>query len=323
MTRRPTAGPVVTTGGAFTPVTTGPRHPVRARPRASVRPEQAAAPGSFRGQSGSAPPRAAPGHARAHGYTHEEPLVRRSPPAGHHRNRLLRLPPRGRRSHHGPPPLPRTGRHVRRLRGTPPRPGIPGRRAPGDRHGRPRRQARRELADHAGDRPVVLYGHCAGSTLAYEVARRLGPARVQALVASSHPAPGSTRREPTWALPRPEFLQQVVRDGYLPEQLLANEELLDIVEPALRADYELLEAHELKLYESGTAEPVAVPTVAVYGREDHTLRPAQAEAWSALTTGPFRAVALPGGHDLPGSNPSGLAAVIRDTRSPLLPAAAR
>lgn len=180
-----------------------------------------------------------------------------------------------------------------------------------------------ELADHAGDRPVVLYGHCAGSTLAYEVARRLGPGRVQALVASSHPAPGSTRREPTWALPRPEFLQQVVRDGYLPEQLLANEELLDIVEPALRADYELLEAHELKLYESGTAEPVAVPTVAVYGREDHTLRPAQAEAWSALTTGPFRVVALPGGHDLPGSNPAGLAAVIRDTQSQLLPAAAR
>ncbi|MFJ8547313.1 thioesterase II family protein [Streptomyces sp. NPDC093586] len=169
-----------------------------------------------------------------------------------------------------------------------------------------------ELLHHAQGRPVVLYGHCAGSTIAYEVARRLDPARVRALVVSSHPAPGSVRREPTWALPRPDFLQQVVRDGYLPSQLLANEELLDIVEPALRADYELIETHELELYERGAAEPVPVPTVAVYGRDDHTVAPAQVDAWSALTTGPFRFVSLPGGHDLPSSHPADLAAAIRE-----------
>lgn len=170
-----------------------------------------------------------------------------------------------------------------------------------------------ELLDHAQGRPVVLYGHCAGSSIAYEVARRLGPATVRALVVSSHPAPGSVRREPTWALPRPDFLRQVVTDGYLPSQLLANEELLDIVEPALRADYELVEAYELELYERGAAEPVAVPTVAVYGRDDHTVDPDRIEAWSALTTGPFRVVSLPGSHDLPSTSPAGLAAVLRET----------
>ncbi|WP_129770068.1 alpha/beta fold hydrolase [Streptomyces sp. L-9-10] len=169
-----------------------------------------------------------------------------------------------------------------------------------------------ELLHHAQGRPVVLYGHCAGSTIAYEVARRLGPARVRALVVSSHPAPGSVRREPTWALPRLDFLQQVVTDGYLPSQLLANEELLDIVEPALRADYELIETYELELYEGGAIEPVQVPTVAVYGRDDHTVAPAQVDAWSALTTGPFRFVSLPGSHDLPSSRPADLAAAIRE-----------
>ncbi|MGP3691597.1 thioesterase II family protein [Streptomyces sp. IBSNAI002] len=167
-----------------------------------------------------------------------------------------------------------------------------------------------ELLRHAEGRPVVLYGHCAGSTIAYEVARRLGPARVRALVVSSNPAPGSVRREPTFALPRPDFLGQVVADGYLPAQLLGNEELLDIVEPALRADYELVETHELELYERGSAEPVAVPTVAVYGSDDHTVERGQLEAWSALTTGPFRVVSLPGGNDLPTSRPADLAAAI-------------
>ncbi|GGY73584.1 thioesterase II family protein [Streptomyces omiyaensis] len=169
-----------------------------------------------------------------------------------------------------------------------------------------------ELLRHAQGRPVVLYGHCAGSAIAYEVARRLGPGRVRALVVSSHPAPGSLRREPTWGLPRPEFLKQVVADGYLPSMLLANEELLDIVEPALRADYRLVEEYELELYERGGADPVAVPTVAVFGRDDHTVEAARIEAWEALTTGPFRLVSLPGGHDLPTARPAELAAAVRE-----------
>ncbi|MFJ8133204.1 thioesterase II family protein [Streptomyces hydrogenans] len=169
-----------------------------------------------------------------------------------------------------------------------------------------------ELLRHAQGRPVVLYGHCAGSAIAYEVARRLDPVLVRALVVSSHPAPGSLRREPTWGLPRPEFLKQVVTDGYLPSVLLANEELLDIIEPALRADYELVEDYELALYEAGAVEPVAVPTVAVHGRDDHTVEAARIEAWAALTTGPFRMLSLPGGHDLPSSHPVELAAAVRE-----------
>ncbi|MEV6173466.1 alpha/beta fold hydrolase [Streptomyces sp. NPDC051954] len=197
---------------------------------------------------------------------------------------------------------------------------LPGRES---RFGEPVETVMHELADkladellhHAQGRPVVLYGHCAGSSIGYEVARRLDPTQVRALVVSSHPAPGSIRREPTWALPRPDFLQQVVTDGYLPSQLLTNEELLDIVEPALRADYELMETYELELYESGAAEPVPVPTVAVHGRDDHTVGLAQVEAWSALTTGPFQVVSVPGGHDLPSSHPADLAAAIREAVS--------
>ena len=168
-----------------------------------------------------------------------------------------------------------------------------------------------ELLRHADGRPVVLYGHCSGSVIAYEVARRLDPAQVRGLVVSSHPAPGSFRREPTWALPRHDFLQQVVTDGYLPPEILADQEWLDIVEPAMRADYELIETYELEVFERGSVARVAAPTMAVFGRDDPTLDPVHIDNWSAFTTGPFQVVSVTGGHDLPRSQPLELAAAIR------------
>ena len=168
-----------------------------------------------------------------------------------------------------------------------------------------------ELLRHARGRPVVLYGHCSGSVIAYEVARRMDPAQVRGLAVSSHPAPGSFRREPTWHLPRREFLKQVVSDGYLPPEILGNDELLDIYEPAIRADYELIETHELELYESGTVARIAAPTVAVFGRDDPSIDPVHIDAWAGLTTGPFRAVSLAGGHNLLLHNVVELASAIR------------
>ncbi|MFJ6666542.1 thioesterase II family protein [Streptomyces sp. NPDC091383] len=168
-----------------------------------------------------------------------------------------------------------------------------------------------ELRRHAGGRRVVLYGHCAGSVIAYEVARRLDAAQLRGLAVSSHQAPGSARREPTWALPRQDFLRQVERDGYLPEDILANRELLEIYEPVVRADYELVETYEWERYGSAPGKPLAAATVAVYGRDDPAIERAHIDAWSGLTTGRFEVVTVAGGHDLLGACPGELADAVR------------
>jgi medium-chain acyl-[acyl-carrier-protein] hydrolase len=169
-----------------------------------------------------------------------------------------------------------------------------------------------ELLRHAQGRAVVLYGHCAGSVIAYEVAQRLGPAQLRGLAISCHPAPQTVRREPSWALPRSDFFQQVVTDGYLPPQILDDTEWLDIVEPAMRADYQLVETYELNLFSSGAPlERISAPVLAVFGRDDHTIDPAHVDAWSAVTTGQFQVESLAGGHDLPRARPAELIAAIR------------
>jgi medium-chain acyl-[acyl-carrier-protein] hydrolase len=168
-----------------------------------------------------------------------------------------------------------------------------------------------ELIRHAQGRPVVLYGHCAGSVIAYEVAKRLDPVQLRGLAVSCHPAPQTVRREPTWALPRRDFFQQVVTDGYLPPEILGDTEWLDIIEPAMRADYQLIETYELDLFTAGPLERIAAPALAVFGRDDHAIDPAHVSAWSAVTTGPFHVESLAGGHDLPRTRPAELAAAIR------------
>jgi medium-chain acyl-[acyl-carrier-protein] hydrolase len=168
-----------------------------------------------------------------------------------------------------------------------------------------------ELRTYAQGRPVVLYGHCAGSVIAYEVARRLDAEQLRGLAVSSHPAPGTFRRDPTWALPREQFLRQVVVDGYLPPEIVADTELLDIYEPAVRADYELVETYEQEMYAAGSAGRIAAPTVAVAGREDRTVDPAHLEAWGGVTSGAFRVVPVPGDQNLLTDRVPELAAAIR------------
>lgn len=162
-----------------------------------------------------------------------------------------------------------------------------------------------QVAAHAGGRRVVFYGHCGGAVFAYETARRLPPGRLAGLVLSAQQAPDRIPPVHTWRLPDDEFLAQVARDGYLPEAVLGQPELRDLVLPALRADYEAIERHEFAV------DPIGAPVLALLGEADHSVAEEDVAAWSRFTTGGFRFALLPGGHNLLLEDPGAVAAVLR------------
>jgi surfactin synthase thioesterase subunit len=168
-----------------------------------------------------------------------------------------------------------------------------------------------QIRAHAGRRPIILYGHSSGAVLAYETAQRLPPDQVMLLVVSAQPAPGHVpgRSTEVWTLPDDEFFAQVVADGYLPEELLAEPELLELVGPALRADYQAVDRHTRSLQ---APEPIAVPIITIRGENDDTVGADDMAGWATVTTREWRLVTLPGGHNLLRDQVTGLAGIICD-----------
>ncbi len=177
----------------------------------------------------------------------------------------------------------------------------------------------REVVRHAGGDSPVLYGHCGGATIAWETARRLQAEHGLdvGLAVSSHPAPGITPREPSWTLPREAFLAQVRADGYLPDGLVAHDEIMAIYEPILRADYQLIEKHELGMAPWDATSPVVQGgALALYGSTDTTLTREQVQAWERLCSEGVDVVELDAGHDLPQEAPDPVAATLVRTFGP-------
>jgi medium-chain acyl-[acyl-carrier-protein] hydrolase len=135
--------------------------------------------------------------------------------------------------------------------------------------------------------PFVVVGHCSGSVLAYEFARRLcaadGP-RPRLLVLSSAEGPRTRRIEepPLHRLSREDLLARVVEYGGMAEQVLEDPELMAIFERILRADYQVVETVE---YSAGL--PLDVPITVLGGRRDRFVSCSSMASWSFETAKEF------------------------------------
>lgn len=163
---------------------------------------------------------------------------------------------------------------------------------------------------HAGGAEIILYGHSSGSVLAYETARALEPRGAILLVVSAQEAPGTAFRTAAgcWDRPDEEFFAQVVADGYLPADLLDAPDILEMVAPALRADYRATHEHL-----TGTVlwTPLASPILTLRGTEDRTVAAEDITAWSALTTAGHTNALIAAGHNLLRDRPAKLADALR------------
>ncbi|MBI1390806.1 MAG: putative thioesterase [bacterium] len=146
------------------------------------------------------------------------------------------------------------------------------------------------------DRPFALFGYSMGAAVAFELTRRLhqrGARLPECVWVCARRSPILPYDEDqTYLLPDPEFRAKLRDLNGTPASVLENEELMEIILPAMRADFELNETYRL----SESVAPVPVPLVALGGLRDGEVSNDQLRAWSALTTGPFRSKQFGGDH---------------------------
>jgi medium-chain acyl-[acyl-carrier-protein] hydrolase len=145
------------------------------------------------------------------------------------------------------------------------------------------------------DRPFALFGHSMGAIISFELARALSAQGYTApalLIASGHRAPQlPDRDQPIYQLPQPLFLERVQRLNGLPNEVAQHVELMDLLMPLLRADFQLVETYAYR-----DAPPLDCPIVALGGVDDPAVHRDELESWRAQTRGNYTLHMFPGDH---------------------------
>jgi medium-chain acyl-[acyl-carrier-protein] hydrolase len=143
------------------------------------------------------------------------------------------------------------------------------------------------------DIPFAFFGHSLGALIAFDLARRVQHERLVHFIPSGSRAPGLPRRLPDiHHFPPREFVRQLQRHyNTLSPQIVREPELLELVLPAIQADFAIFETAE---YHS--APPLACPISAFGGDADRLVAVSDLESWQMETIGAFTTTLFSGGH---------------------------
>ncbi len=148
------------------------------------------------------------------------------------------------------------------------------------------------------DLPYAVLGHSMGATIAIRLALRLeqlGSAVPQRLFLMGCRPPHLPRPKP-WLhqLDDSELADRLRSFGGTPEPVLRHPELMSLLVPILRADFQLIETASLP-----TIQPVASPISAAAGEHDDEVSREDMELWQNYTRSGFLLRSYPGNHFFP------------------------
>lgn len=145
------------------------------------------------------------------------------------------------------------------------------------------------------DAPFAFFGHSMGSIIAFEMARRLRGQygrEPETLFVSGRRAPQAADRSPvTYNLPTNEFINELHKLDGTPKEVLENAELMELMLPLLRADFQLVQT-----YEYCPDIPLKSPIIAYGGLQDSEEIRDLLSLWGEQTSSSFRLHMLPGDH---------------------------
>ncbi|CAM3971828.1 thioesterase II family protein [Kibdelosporangium persicum] len=143
------------------------------------------------------------------------------------------------------------------------------------------------------DKPLTVFGHSMGASVAFELVRRLEDAGVRptALFASGRRAPSRNRDERVHTLDDNGLIAEVKRLGGAGSHLLDDEDIRSMVLPAIRGDYRAAET-----YRWTPGPKLTTPIFAFTGTADPKVDEDEARAWAEHTTGRFVFRSFPGDH---------------------------
>lgn len=145
------------------------------------------------------------------------------------------------------------------------------------------------------EKPFAFFGHSMGALIAFELARRLrreaGIEPVHLFV-SGREAPQVPVSDALYHTLPDDELKNALRDlNGTPTEVFESSELIQLVLPVLRADFELVET-----YVYSDDAPLSCPITAFGGKRDATVRAQKLEPWREQTTASFALRMFEGDH---------------------------
>ena len=97
------------------------------------------------------------------------------------------------------------------------------------------------------NKPYILFGHSLGSHIAFELMRQLQalqlPLPLHFIASGSRGPHDKPKKKNIYRLPDQEFIAEIKKLNSTPNEVLENQELMDLLLPPLRADFELADAY--------------------------------------------------------------------------------